>query len=593
MADLTPDDARTGGSRPAATRWRPAAIAVGALLALTGLALARLAGGWGALAPDDARYLFVGLSILDGHGPLTPSGDVYLQRSPLYGVALALGSRLIGGDPLNGAHLVAAAAALLGLVGALRLAWLSAGSMAVVGTAIALAGTPLIWSLLPSPRIDLTHAAMVVGVLLLAQRPTTGRWTMAGIALGLVILVKETALPLAALPLALPMIVPGSVARRLAVAYLAAAVLTASWWWVLVYGASGQIFPANALAVAEARDVAGTLRLGWTAVPLVAASVLGWIAVARLARTDLGARLLVASAIGLLPASAYAASLGLNARNFAGLAVLSAVAVGIGGSMLIGRIRARASATHGRARPALAASLAIAAVALPLLGQMSVQRPDKDQLTDDIVAWVGTHVPVGGSITMSFDEREAVAVRRFGRTDVRLLGARRIDAGDDPAVYLWMGLRDAQLFGYTRASWVAGLTNAPAAFLVLVGPHPFTPFELTAYSEGEQALPGLTTVATFDADGRHADVLRVDPAEVASRTDTVALHLSADAALAWLDLAAGRAGDDDAVARLLAAGPVVSGEAIETLLRRLGARACAIPGPAGTMRLAPLSTCPA
>lgn len=576
---------------------RPTAIAVGAILALVGLALATLAGGWVALAPDDARYLFVGLSVLDGQGPLTPSGDVYLQRSPTYGVTLALGSRLIGGDPVVGAHLVSAATALLGLSGALRLAWLNVGPGAVVGTAIALAGTPLIWSLLPSARIDLTQTALMVAVLLLAQRPTMLRWTMSGIALGVTILVKETALPLAALPLALATIVPGHVARRLAVAYLAAAGLTAGWWWVVVYAASGQVFPANALAVAEARDVTGALRVGWTAIPLVAASILGWIVVARRARSDLRARLLVASALGLVPASAYAASLGLNARNFVGIAVLSAIAIGIGGATLIGRTRAWASVTRTRTRSALATvttlALAITAVALPLVGQASVQRPGDDRLTDDIVAWVDAHVRVGESITMAFREREAVAVRRYGRTDVRLLSVRRVDASEDPATYLWMGVRDSQLFGYTRATWVARLTEPPAAFLVLVGPHPFTPVELTARAEGDAALPGLTSVATFDVGADHADVFHVDAAGVAGGTGDVPLHLSADAALAWLNLAGGPDGDDDALARLLAAQPVVSGAAMPDLLERIGGRACAVPGPADTVLLSAASTCPA
>ena len=67
------------------SRRAAAVIAVGLAIAIVGLALARIAGGWAALAPDDARYLFVGLSILDGQGAVTPGGDPYLMRSPVYG----------------------------------------------------------------------------------------------------------------------------------------------------------------------------------------------------------------------------------------------------------------------------------------------------------------------------------------------------------------------------------------------------------------------------------------------------------------------------------------------------------------------------
>lgn len=594
MADLTP-----GGTGPTSSEragFAAGAVAVAVILGIVAVGLARIAAGWSPLAPDDARYLFVGLSVLDGQGAITPSGDPYLLRSPVYGIALALGSGALGGDPLDGAHLVAAGVALLGLVGALRVAWLAAGPGAAVGAAVALAATPIVWSLLPSLRIDLTQTALVVALVLLAWRPTTRRWAAAGVVLGLVVLVKETTLPLALLPVAMLRTVPAPVWRRLAVVYLAAAVLSAGWWWVVVYVASGQVFPLDALAVVEARDVGGSLRLPWLAAPLAVAALIGWAVVGWRARHEAGPRLLVATVIGLAPAAAYAASQGLNARNFAGLAVLSAIAIGIAGATLAAQ--ARAWAGHDGRRLRVGATLTIAALATfavagPFIGQWSVPRSGSDRLTDDVVAWVADQVPDGGTIVMPFREREAVALRRFGRTEVRLLGVARVDAADDPASYLWMGLRDAQLFGYTRRTWEAALTEPPPAFLIAVGPHPFTPIELLGAGSGASALPGLTPVATLEAGRDRADILAVDPVDVASGTPRVPLHLSAEAALAWLDLAAGPGGDDDAVARLLAARPVVSGTAIPALVERLGDRACAIPGPAGTMELAPAPTCPA
>src|SRR6185503_3514033 len=105
----------------------------------------------------------------------------YLLRSPVYGVAMAVGSRLVGGDPLVGAHTVVVVLSLLGLLGAVRVAWLAAGPGGAAGTAIALVATPLIWQLLPSLRIDLPQTALVVGILLLAWRPTTRRWAAAGV----------------------------------------------------------------------------------------------------------------------------------------------------------------------------------------------------------------------------------------------------------------------------------------------------------------------------------------------------------------------------------------------------------------------------
>ena len=575
-----------------ANRTFIAALAIGLGAGLIALALARITGGWAPLAPDDARYLFVGLSVLDGGGAVTPSGTPYLLRSPVYGVALALGSRVFGGDPLAGARMVAVAASLLGLLGALRIAWLAAGAGAAIGTASAFVATPLLWQLLPTLRIDLPQTAIVVALLLVVWRPTTRRWIGAGVLLGLAVLVKETALPLLFLPIALVGLVPRAAVRRIAVGYIAASVATAGWWWIVVWFAIGRVFPANALAVIEARDVDAAPRLSWTVLLLVAAALTGWAVVVFRARDELGPRLLLAAGVGLAPAAIYAASQGLNARNFAGLAVLSAIAVGIGGATVVAAAR-RQLAVASAKRPAsqavavltLAAAVVIA-FAGPVLGQRSVHRPPPDRLTDDLVAWVADHVQDGGRIVMTFREREEVALRRFGRTEVGLLGARRVDTTEAPATFVWMALRGRQLFGYPRAGWVADLTDPPSTYLVLVGPHPFTPTDLVG-ARGEPSVPGLTPVATLEDRGDRADILTIDAAGVRDGTADVPLHLSAAAALAWLDDAAG----PDAVDRLLEARPVITGEGVEALLGRLGVAACQSPAGDGVIQLAPAGTC--
>lgn len=591
MADLTPAAARSTASEPA--RRVALLTAVAAVLGIVGLGLARVTAGWSPLAPDDARYLFVGLSVLDGEGPVTPNGGIYLLRSPVFGVVLALGSRLLGGDPIDGARLVAVGVAMSGMLGGLRVAWLVAGPTGAVGTAIALTSTPLVWQLLPSLRIDMAQAACIVLLLLVAWRPTRWRWAAAGAILGVAILVKETALPLLLLPAALVGTVSHRVVLGLAATYVAAALLTAGWWWVIVWMSSGQVFPLNAFAVVESRDVAGSLRLPWLAGAIIGIGLLGWSVVADRARRERGPRLLLFAAIGLAPAAIYAASNGLGARNFAALAVLSSIAIGVGSGTLAGIARDRGLFGHLERRRLTMAVVVASATVIMVTGQWSVARPGGDRLADALVGWIGAHLPDGGRIVMSFQEREVVALRRFGRTEVRSLPVRRVDVADDPASYLWMGLRDAQLFGYTQRNWETALTDPPPAYLIVVSPHPFTPVDLLHAGSGAATLPGLTPVATLEAGRDRADILRVDPAEVERGTAGVPLHLSADAALAWLDLAAGPDGDDDAVARLLAARPVVSGTAITTLVERLGTRACAIPGPAGAITLTPAPTCPA
>ena len=70
----------------------------------------------------------------------------------------------------------------------------------------------------------------------------------------------------------------------------------------------------------------------------------------------------------------------------------------------------------------------------------------------------------------------------------------------------------------------------------------------------------------------------------------VPLHLSAEAAQAWLDLA----GDDAAAGRLLDARPVVDGapDAIAGLIDRLGPAACSTPTSEGSIALGRAGTCP-
>ena len=139
---------------------------------------------------------------------------------------------------------------------------------------------------------------------------------------------------------------------------------------------------------------------------------------------------------------------------------------------------------------------------------------------DELAGWLAANVPDGGRVVMAFREREQMALRLYGDADVAILPIARVDAAEPPGTYLWMGLRDRQLFGYRRAAWTAALAGQasgdPADLLVLVGPHPFTPFALTAAPETATRL-GLSPATILEADGDRAEILDVDPAAVAIR----------------------------------------------------------------------------
>lgn len=585
-------------------------VAVGLVVAIVAVVLVRTAVlGWTPVAPDDARYLFVGLSVLSGDGPVTPSGTTFLLRSPVYGVVLAIGSSAIGGDPITGAEVVALLLAVACLIGAIRLGWLLAGPGGAAGTMLALLAIPIVWRLVGSLRIDLPQTAGVIAILVVAWRPTTRRWAVAGVLLGLTILVKETVLPLALLPLAMiGLESPRRIATFLA-AYLAAALLTAAWWWAVVWFDAGVLFPLNAIGVIAGRDVGLDLRIARAALVLAAMIVASWLVVLTRARVERGPRLLAGAAVGLAPAALYAASQGLNARNYAGLAVLSAVAMGAAGAWSVAWARSLLEQHGGRSgalavhRRSIAAALAVALVLGVVggiaIGQRAAGRPATAGTTDELAGWLRANTTDGDRIAMTFRDREAMSLRLFDSVEIANLSPVRVDPADDLADVLWLGLRDRQLFGYRRATWTRALTRPPVRYLVLAGPHPFTPDDLAAeFLAGR--VPGVTPAVTLEDRPDRALAFAVDATKAAAGLDAVPLHATGAAALAWLDLVVAAEGELVAVARLLAVEPIVTGADLDALVTRLGAAACvtrderpdgAIEGLAGAVRLRPPEAC--
>jgi hypothetical protein len=564
-------------------------VALGLVAAIVAFVLVRAAlVGWAPTAPDDARYLFVGLSMLGGDGPVTPSGDIFWLRSPVYPLILAGGSGLVGGDPLDGAHLVATFFAIVCLVGAVRIGWLLGGAGAAIGTAVALAAMPILWRLTPTLRIDLPQTAGVVAVLLVVWRPTTRRWALGGVLFGLTVLVKESVLPMALLPMALLGAEPLRRVATLAMAFLAAAFVTAAWWWVLVWFGTGQVFPLNALDVITAREVERGLGLGRTTLVFGGVAIVGWAAMLVRARVDVGARLVIVAALCLLPAAAYAAKNGLDGRNYAGLAALSSVAIGVAAAMAARWVSSRIGG--GRLlRAGVLAVVALSVAGVVVAGQRAAGPVPPAGVADALATWLRANTTPGDRIAMTFRDREAIALQLFDSVEVANLFPTRVQAEDDPGTFLWMGLRDQQLFGYRRADWDRALTDPAVRYVVMSGPHPFHPTELLS-AMADRPIPGLERVASIDGEGGQAEVFAVDPTILALGPESAPTAMSAEAALAWLDLAE-PTGKVIADGRLLAAGPIVSGDAVPELLARLG-MCPASTDSSGSVYLSPEERCP-
>lgn len=553
-------------------------LVAGLALAVVSVGLIRLLlFGWATVAPDDARYLFVGLSTLAGHGPVTPDGNLFLLRSPVYGIALA-GVGQPFGDPLTGARIVAAALAIAGLLGAVRLGWLIGGPVAGASTAICLLAMPLIWRLLPTMRIDLPQTAGVIGVLIAIQQPTVRRWALAGAILGLTILVKETILLLGALPIAGIGLIPARVLGKLSLAYVLVAASIAGWWWLVVWTQAGVIFPANAVGTIERREVGADVRIDLLGAAILALSVASWVVIAWRARSELPARFLLVAAACLVVPAIYATLNGLSTRNYVGLAVLSAIAIGVAVATVGQALATRAGPT-GRGRVATWAVIGVLLLSAAVAGQRSAGRPTDLQLPHQIADWLAPRVTDGSSVPMTFLYSEVTAVALFDSASVPKLPVFRYQADRRLSAYLWLGLRDQQLFGIRRTLWAETLSDPRTGHLVFAGPHALTPIELfPALDDGR--LGGITRATRLEAEREWAEIYVVDPAAVAAAAD-VPLHLSREAAEAWLDLTTGRAERQEREQLLIQARPVLVGKDGRDILDSLVREACLVPAGEG------------
>jgi hypothetical protein len=567
--------APVGPAAPATASRRRWLVPAGLAIALGALAALRVAAwGWAPVAPDDARYLFVGLRLLDGLGAVTPEGLPYLVRAPVYPLALALGSRLGGEDPFQGAQLVAWGLGLAALVGAIALATRLGGPVAGVGAAFAAAAAALVWNYLPTLRIDLPQAAGVIGVLLLLlDARTARRWLAAGLLLGLTILVKESVVLLALLPVAWIGREEGAVLARRAAAFWAGIAGAAAWWWVVVWVRAGVVFPANGLAMIESRRVGTEMEVHPLGVTLLVLGAAAWaVTVGRSVREE-RLRPLVAAGVLVLPPAAYAVANGLSVRNLVVPAVLTIVATGVAVGVLARHVGA-ASWPRSRRLTALAAVTG-AALVLVVAGQDAVAQPSSSPVPGRLAAWLAERAAPGSQVAATFRLREvtAVALQRSG-VAVRTFDPVRVPPGADAAAYLWLGVRDAQLFGYPRDAVASLLGDPRTSFVVVTRPHPLAPVELLPAGDRDAAAAvGLTAAATIDGPRETAAVFAVDPAAAASGAVTAPLRTSAAGALAYAR------SDPGAPALLLAASPFVTGtkDELDAVAALLGPGACRLP----------------
>jgi hypothetical protein len=356
-----------------------------------------------------------------------------------------------------------------------------------------------------------------------------------------------------------------------------AAALVAGWWWLSVWLKAGVVFPLNAIGVIEQRDVAGSLRPSREGLLLVALLGAGALGLAARLRIDPTARLLAFAVLAMVPPAIYATANSLSTRNYAVLALLCCVAVGATTADLVAWMRRRLAPGPGWARWAAVAAGVVVACALVLVAQKVTGVAAGSTLPEQLSRWLAGHATPGQRVVMTFRLRELVTLELRNRVPVASIAANRVRADDDPASFVWMGLRDQQLFGYPAAGWDRTLGQPGTAFLVFVEPHALTPSELVPLLGSLRgAEAGFTLAVTLPEGDDAAHVFTVDAARASGSAGQLGLHLSPDAAQAWLALGGRPA---DRVGRLAAVGPVIMGSdgSLEQLRAVLGGLACLAP----------------
>jgi hypothetical protein len=553
-------------------RQRPVILATAVVILL---AVARVAiGGWDSMSADHARYVFSGMSLLDGRGYVSEAGGTFYVRAPAYPLMIG-GAYAVAGA--NGAHVLVWCLGVGGMLLAVALAARLGGSLAAWVTTGAIATGATFWEQIASLGIDLPHAAFLFAAVVLLGQPTPARWLAAGVVLGVTVLIKETAAPAVfLLPLAwLPAWSDLSWGRwvRLGLLLLIAVVVVAAWWWVLVWRETGLLFPLNSLrAIVPAEDVLDaspqrTLQIAWIA----AAPLWAYLLLTRF--RDVGVRLLAFGALALAPAVIATVALTQPERNLTALLLLSCVAAGVAVADLY---RATSQRASPRVQRAVAVALVIALVAGAAVGQSLAARAFQDPLFAETAARLRKGLEPGQAVITTFRSRSPLGVELFSEhVTIELVPVVAVARPADPADYLWLGLRRGTLFGVRRDHWQRTLGSKNAVYLVLVAPHALSPVELVpALRTPDGRNAGVTFLEQVQGPSGKADIFDIDPDRVDQAT-AIHVHAKAGALVRWLDIVEAT-GATDAEEKLLAARPVVPrrGTELNVLARRLGDAAC-------------------
>ena len=514
----------------------------GALVAIIGLLIWRVVDhGVLPIAPDDAEYIGVGRRLVVFQSPRGIDGTLFTIRSWVWPIMVGTASHLVPGDPFLGPKFLGVVMGAVALVGGVGFAFRRAGGVAALFTALAIGCTPLLWEVAASTRVDVALMTFLVLTIGLAAKPSPRRAVVAGAVAGITVLTKETSALLILLPLAWRGVIPVPDWRTSTRRYVIGFVAVVAWWFVIVFVLDGGIFPLAGLRQAAGRQVPRDWSLDAAALALLGVWLVGWGTLFVFDRRDLRVRTLALGAAAMVPAAMIALGKGFALRQFAPIALLSSIAVGIAGAVTIERVAARRNSrgNTGAGKPRALAAVGvglvtvIAAVAIVRVHDHTVvaAAPPVDR---EVSEWLRSRAPRDAVIVSTFRFKAQVWARVGDRLEIRGLDFDQPTAVRSVAPLVWIDWRDGIFNALTRAKFAR--TCKGARLLMLSGSHRLGPAALAEWVRRDGAPLGFKTVAQFGTFGGSAwtDIDRIDSRACASPIPTLVTaeavnHLSASA----------------------------------------------------------------
>jgi len=196
---------------------------------------------------DEAKYLAIGVNALQGHGPRTAFGALFLPHSPYWPMVFAAPLDAFGVSPWGWGYLLNAFAATSTL---LLTGWLSRslGPRAMLLAVAALIGWLSLFDLARTARLDVPEAALTLAYIAVALSAVDSglarRGILAGVVFAWAFLVKEASLVVLGAPFLVAIAqrrsLP-SIARAGGLVLLTAVPLV-SWWFAWYAGQTGKVY---------------------------------------------------------------------------------------------------------------------------------------------------------------------------------------------------------------------------------------------------------------------------------------------------------------------------------------------------------------